>query len=326
MSNEFYSDQDLNAYLLGRLSEGQTERFDELSITDDEFAEALDAAERDLIDSYSNGELSADDRAMFESRYANSNTGLSLIEFSRAFQQFGANRSAISSAVAGSKREVRAATDGVFVSAIRYLRWGFAVAAATVLIGAIWFVFQNLQSREDLAGSSNSAESQNSGMRTDQTGQQNGNLKPPSSEVAAANNGSETTESGSNKNVNSPQNPKDPESARPPTARIFAFTLTPQMRGAGQLTNVKIPQNTERVSVRLELEPTDFKTFSVKLIDSSNNELWGSANVRPTGRKILIANLPARSLRPGVFRFTVSGLSSSAPPEIIGDYSFRVVQ
>jgi hypothetical protein len=322
MSNKIFSDQDLNAYLLGRLPEEQTERFDELAITDDEFAEALDAAERDLIDSYSNGELSADDRAMFESRYANSNTGLSLIEFSRAFQQFGADRSAIASAAAGSKREVRAATDGVFVSAIRYLRWGFAAAAAAVLIAAVWFVFQNFRTGDELAGRSNSTEPSNSNTgNIPQTNQQAVNSDSSLPEVAAGNSDSER-----NDPVNTSQNAKDREAARPPTARVFAFTLTPQMRGAGQLTDVSIPHNTERVSVRLELEPSDFKIFSVKLIDSSNKELWRSANMRPTVRNILIANLPARTLRPGVFRFTVSGLSSSAPSEIIGDYSFRVVQ
>jgi anti-sigma-K factor RskA len=323
MNNDIYSDQDLTSYLLGQLPEERAERFDELSITDHGFAEALDAAERDLVDSYANGELSGEERAMFERRYSNSDTSRSLIEFSRTFQQFGSERTANAAAASDSKREVRASTDGFFISATRYLRWGFAAAAAAVLIVTVWFVFQNSRTEDELAGRSNSTEPSNSNTENiPQTNEQTGNPDSYFPEVAVGNSDSER-----NDQVNTSQNAKDGEAARPPTARVFAFTLTPQMRGAGQLTVVKIPQNTERISVRLELEPSDFKTFSVSLIDASNKEIWKAGNLRSVaGRKSLTATPPAILLHAGVFHFTVSGLSSSSPPEIIGDYPFRVVQ
>jgi len=49
--------QTIFGYLLGTLDESDEMRFDELSITDDEFADALAAAENDLIDAHVRGEL-----------------------------------------------------------------------------------------------------------------------------------------------------------------------------------------------------------------------------------------------------------------------------
>ena len=58
-----YDDEQLVRYLLGSLDEQDTERFDELSVSDDEFAGRLQAVENDLIDAHARGELSTDRRA-----------------------------------------------------------------------------------------------------------------------------------------------------------------------------------------------------------------------------------------------------------------------
>jgi hypothetical protein len=46
----------MRQYLLGSLPGDEAERLDELSVTDEAFAEALSVAERDLIDAYVQGE------------------------------------------------------------------------------------------------------------------------------------------------------------------------------------------------------------------------------------------------------------------------------
>ena len=59
----------LEDYLLGLLSEAETEQLDELSITDEAFAWRLRAAEDDLVDAYVRGNLPAQTRARFEEFY-----------------------------------------------------------------------------------------------------------------------------------------------------------------------------------------------------------------------------------------------------------------
>lgn len=81
-------------YLLGSLSDEETERLDELSVADDEFAERLQAVENELIDAYVAGELSADDRARFEAVYARSAEGRGRMAFAAALAARTARRPA----------------------------------------------------------------------------------------------------------------------------------------------------------------------------------------------------------------------------------------
>src|SRR5947207_11833289 len=69
MSKQIYSDESLERYLLGLLPEAETERMDELSFTDDEFAQALKAVEKDLVDAYVQGELSGVNLEQFKTVY-----------------------------------------------------------------------------------------------------------------------------------------------------------------------------------------------------------------------------------------------------------------
>ena len=57
MTTETSSVQTIRDYLLGQLPESETERLDELSITDDECAERIRAVEHDLVDAFARGEL-----------------------------------------------------------------------------------------------------------------------------------------------------------------------------------------------------------------------------------------------------------------------------
>ena len=53
-------DDELVRYLLGQLSDEDTERLDEASIVDDEVAARLRIVETDLIDSYVRGKLTGE--------------------------------------------------------------------------------------------------------------------------------------------------------------------------------------------------------------------------------------------------------------------------
>jgi len=71
-------------YLLGALTEAETECLDELSITDDVFALRLGTLEQDLVDAYVKGELSGEALAAFRSRYLASPAQRKRVRFARA--------------------------------------------------------------------------------------------------------------------------------------------------------------------------------------------------------------------------------------------------
>ena len=77
-------------YLLGTLSESETERLDELSFTDDEFAESLRAAENDLVDAYVRGELSEAERQRFGSHYLGTARKRERVKFAQGLHEWAA--------------------------------------------------------------------------------------------------------------------------------------------------------------------------------------------------------------------------------------------
>ena len=84
MNKERYNNQIINEYLLGSLPEAEIEALDELSFTDDEFADALRVAEKDLVDAYVQGELGGVELEQFESSYMASPRRLEKVKFAQA--------------------------------------------------------------------------------------------------------------------------------------------------------------------------------------------------------------------------------------------------
>lgn len=86
MTTEKYSDQTLRDYLLGQLPEPESERLDELSITDDECAERIGAVEHDLLDAFARGELRGVVLELFRSKYLTTPRGREAARFAEALQ------------------------------------------------------------------------------------------------------------------------------------------------------------------------------------------------------------------------------------------------
>lgn len=68
-TRDTFDDERLMRYLIGSLDETETERLDELSITDDKFAERLRIVEDEMLDAYATGQLAREMRAGFENHY-----------------------------------------------------------------------------------------------------------------------------------------------------------------------------------------------------------------------------------------------------------------
>ncbi|MDX6709984.1 MAG: hypothetical protein QOH96_1000 [Blastocatellia bacterium] len=76
----------ITQYLLGVLPEAETERFDVLSFTDDEFADSTRVVEKDLVDAYVQGELAGDELEQFKAFYLAFPLRREKVEFAQVFQ------------------------------------------------------------------------------------------------------------------------------------------------------------------------------------------------------------------------------------------------
>jgi len=263
MNKEEDTDQKLIRYLLGSLSEAETERLDELSVIDSEFAEALGAGEKDLIDGYVRGELTGTVLEQFKSRYLNSPPRLRKVEFAQAFQVFleehqkeALTKPALDPAVEGSAFRNSPARNVLKFPGL--MAWGLAAAAMVILALVLSY----------------------------STGRQ------------------------------------------PATPRIASFVLSPQTREAGPIRTISVPARTDEVKIDLELEPNDYSTFRVELIDQADNQtVWHSEELTArTTNNVRFASVrfPANLLKTGAYLLRVTGIPTNGPSEVVGDYPFKL--
>ena len=85
MTKQTIDDEELKNYLLGLSSESKTERFDEISVADDEVVNRLSATENDLVDAYVRGELSSTELAAFSTHYLASPMRKEKVAFAKSF-------------------------------------------------------------------------------------------------------------------------------------------------------------------------------------------------------------------------------------------------
>jgi hypothetical protein len=331
MSNPAYNSQIISQYLLGALSEAESERLDELSITDDEFADALSAAEKELIDSYVQRELSGNEVKRFEAHYLASPLRRDKVDFAKALQVLGAEK--LGALAEGTQSRDSFSTDkkrrwlsvfNHFSAPQPALQWGLAIAAIVLLIAGGLFLFQNLRLRQQMSQTQ---------ARRDELQQREQQLQKQLEDQRTTN---ATTEQ-ELAQVREERARLEEELGRsgkpkpsPGGSALASFILTPQLRGAGQFKTITIPVGTEQVAMQLRLEPNDYSNYSVALLDQSTHQvLWRSGRIRARGvadNKSLSVEFPANLLRGQTYSLQVSGISSTGNSEFISDYPFKVVK
>lgn len=332
-----YDNDSITAYLLGNASDQETERFDELSIADDEFADALSAAEDDLVDAYIDGELAGSNLRRFETFYLVSPLRRRKVMFAEAFRQFS-NRHTMERPAAGHPPQ-RAPHTGFFSKFRAFPVWqlGFAAAALVFACLAGWLAIQNseLRRRADEIAAIRNAEVPKEQESETHPARENAQSSSPSDKPAATENERidvvNETEKGRNLG-NEPAAAKPsprPQSAEPVGPRIVAFALAPQLRSAGKIPEFSIPAGREQAAFQIEMESAGYDTYAVELRGQSSGSLiWKSASLSPSAKQpnSIRVIIPTRLLPAQIYTATVSGSNKTGGSEIIGDYTFRIVQ
>jgi hypothetical protein len=329
MSNSTDHNQVINEYLLGSLPEEERERLDELSVTSQEFAEVLSASEKDLIDAYVLGELSGLRLAQFESYYLASPIRRGRVEFAKAFQVFvkkqvDVDRSSIREPDDLVRRQRRSvfSTPGIFAKQRAALQWGLAIAAVTFIVAGAFLLLQNARLRQQISREQTQREELQQREKQLQTelDQQRAGNKAIEQELAQVREERLRLEE------------KSRTSGQLPTTgpAVVSFVLTPQLRSIGQGQSVSIPSHSARVTMQLNLEPNDYQTFTVALLDQSKQQtLWRSSKVKASSKgndRILSVTFSADLLKPQSYALQVTGISANGQSEVLSDYPFQVVK
>ena len=340
MRDQKTNDKRLTAYLLGTLTEDEAEHLDELTFTDPDFAQVLDEAENELVDAYSNGELSGTELEKFETHYLASPRRREKVQFAEAFQEFAEQRSTAEYGLKIAEKEPQAKGSFSGLFGFGTLQWGFAAAGLIFAVLGIWLVLENLALKRqvnDFARTTNGAiQQQDQVQQQIESEQKSVNIdqhQPDHSQGQSEwpiQNPENTNAQDHNQTRPSNQNSRLGSTSSPSNISVATFVLLPQMRGSENMQPISIPSGASQVLFRLRLETSDFKQFKAVLRDQSTNQvMWQSRTVsakQNAGQSTLDLRIPARLLHGDLYAISVSGISSSGPPENLSDYSFRIMQ
>jgi hypothetical protein len=312
-------------YLLGSLSETDTERLDQMSLIDGEFADRLLVVEDDLVDSYARGELSGNLLPKFTSHYLASarnrekvKVASSLLLFAdQAANVLASDSDAITRASPAPDQTVlrQAARPGFFTMPRLALQWGFAVAALLFLFAGAYLAYQNLRLRNQLAQTQTeraALEQREQALKRELDAQHSVN----------ANAEQELAEVQERLAQLEPKQPID----QPREPRVVALNLLPQTRGVGQVPTITVPAGVDSVAIRLETEATGFPQYQLALKDSGSGRIvWRSARLRVKGA-VLRASVKAELLKSQNYILELHTISAAGDAENVGNYPFRVLK
>jgi len=293
--SQVFDDQVLIRYLLGALTEAETERLDELSIADDEFASRLKAVENDLVDAYAKGELSGETLERFSSFYLASENRREKVRFAETFQVL------TDRAASASPKRAPAARRPWFV-----LGWGFATAACLLLLAGAYLLADNLRLRNQV-------------MRTEAA---RASLQQRQEAL------SRQLEEQLRATSARPQ--ADRETSRAEAPHTFALVLLPQTRGTGPLPTIAVLPGADRADFQLQLESDDFPAYQVALRDPATNRiLWRSGRMRAASggaAKIVSVSLSATLLKPQIYDIELTGIPAGGVPQFMSSYAFAATR
>jgi hypothetical protein len=323
--SDHIEDPQIRRFLLGLLPEHETERLEEASIADDDFAARLRTTEGDLVDSYARGTLDEETRQRFQSWYLSTDRRRRNVQFASSFVHAvdrvaappaGADERA-SGAVRDEATVLQSTAVAVGRKGLRFrLTSRLMLAAALLVVTCGVLLVQVVRLRVGLTSTDSTAVASDAlPDTTSETAPQP--LGTPSGGVASA--APNQTQRGQR---------AAPEPLGTPSGPI-ALLLLPQTRAAGPIATLDIPAGVPAVTIELRLESNDSPGYVVGLQDpASNRILWRSVPIAPRLREgvaSVAAALPTRLLKPQHYSLTVSG-TTAGNTHIVGTYTFEVTR
>ncbi len=341
MKTKTYKKKEITAFLLGGLNEEDAERLDEFSFTDDEFADELKSAEKDLIDSYVNGELAGENLEKFKNHYLASPVRRKKVEFAGAFQIFAKDK--IKEFQTENSEEQNGGFFSKFFTFPRLsLQWGLAVAALLLLIFGGFVFLENSRLRDELSRTKTNDDeilkreaeliarekqiNDEISNQRDKNSENEKELARIREERAKIEQELKIKQERQNEQRAAAQQPTPKPPLRQPS--VFSFVLIPTLRGNNQLPTLELPPKTDSVAIKLELESNDYDFYRVALRNPASGQiLWQSGKIKSkAANNYLNINFPANLLKSQVYSLEVKGLLKDGAAEIISDYSFRAVR
>ena len=314
MSKDDYNEKTLREYLLGLLPEAETERLDELSVTEEEFAEHLRTVEDDLIDAYVNGELTGPELLRFPRQYLRSPLGGERVRFAQAFRDSNQKRDEVEQAKTEVvTRDSPMTSTGSFFSFGNWFtfKWALVTASLLIFLVASWLIFQQLRLPKQAT------------PQVPDTSAKSGSGEPDPK-------ANETPTPTGDAKVDLAQQSPTPKANLPSPTRVIAFVLKPQLRSVSPPVELTIPSDITIVALTLQLEPSDTPYYRPILTEaSSDRAIWQGGRIKSTTTdemSVLHVRVPAALLTQRAYKIRLVGVYPNGTTETASEYNFRVIK
>lgn len=280
---------EFDAYLLGRAPQAERERLEARLFSDDEFFEAIRAAEDDLILRYVKKQLSRRDRRQFEREFLDSPEQVARIEVIRDLVSVSGQNGG-----AGLASEAQPFRRQWWPPLA--LQSAVAAVALLAIIAAGWLVHDVVRLRAS----------------NDRAEQSRGALNREIAQLRAERSAWEQR-----------QRQGFPASADKP-AMVLSFILIPGSPRGGQGAKLVIPSGAESVCLQLSLDSDEgYPRYRGTIRTAEGAQVWGGAlkSVQPAALLV-----PASALPPGDYLLSLEGSGASGSFEALETYAFRVAR
>jgi anti-sigma-K factor RskA len=318
------NDKLIAQYLLGELPEEQQVEIEDRAFSDKDYLASITAVENDLIDEYVRGELNADARQRFESRFLASADRCKRVHFAKAL------RTVVSAPTTTEKTFIQPARTWswrdslyAFLNGLNpAARLAFVAAAILVVAGAAWLFIETQRLRRQVTQLQAEKQSgQNLQQALDAERKRNEELN------ARLNQEKQQREQTDESLRQLTEKPEATNPAPPPV--IASLMLLPGLsRGGGQKPNLDLSSDARLVRLQIGIDPEEqYKAFAVELRTLAGRNVWNRENLAARtrrGSRAVGLTLPATVLKSGEYELRLRGLTEGGGSEDVGFYYFTV--
>lgn len=318
-------DEYLIRYLLGEMSEAERDELEDQLFIDEDLSLKLANAENDLIDGYVRGELDFELKRKFERNFLNSERRREKVNIARVLQTevFTEEK-----AVEPKKFTLWQTIQNYFQVPKLALAGGLAAILLFLIFGGLWL------SRTPENGQIVQVENENPLPVVEPTaqpispGNENSQILPTQN-TNAQNTNEKLEKDPAVKEKPSPTQPKKTEPAPTLSQKLFvAFTLLPPTRSS-EAPVLSVPKESQTVGLKIAHEnKKEFVKYRAEIRDSSGNVILSReipVNAKTLSKPISLS-VRSRSLVPGTYELTLSGMGANTELETINFYNFSVVK
>lgn len=309
------NEQEITNYFLGKLSQSESELFEEKIALDAELSELSQIIEDELIDDYVREGLSSSDRELFEANYLTTEDRYLKLRLSRGLRKIANERVSKVPIVPNSVS---------FWQMLKTWQIAFGCLAGILLIGTIYFYLFKFKEKPEIAMEQNINQPVPEKTVTQGTpsieNTENANVNNVNVNVSTVKNSSpnkNTIQNAENKLTPTPT-PKVVEQAPQLAA---SFILLPETLRSDGEQFIKISPKVKKVNLRLTL-PKDagkYQSYSVSLKTADGVMVLNWTNLKSLNLDIAVERLENRT-----YLIFLEGQNGQNPAESITEYTFRV--